>query len=165
MIKELLQFPKMVLTNKALIWKLAKNDFKTRYAGSNFGPAELPHRSLEVSPSEHVGIKSAGTPPALTVPKTHLSSSERRRNAGHSEEHVRAERAAGWPGRPDHKPQGEAGMQRPCLRLMPSSISTGTDEAGAGLTAGGGEEVWPGGPQGPAEPWCHRCRPSPEPAP
>ena len=37
MIKELLQFPKMVFTNKALIWRLAKNDFKTRYAGSNFG--------------------------------------------------------------------------------------------------------------------------------
>ena len=37
MIKELLQFPKMVWSNRALIWKLAKNDFKTRYAGSNFG--------------------------------------------------------------------------------------------------------------------------------
>ena len=37
MIKELLQFPKMAWSNRALIWKLAKNDFKTRYAGSNFG--------------------------------------------------------------------------------------------------------------------------------
>ena len=37
MIKELLQFPKMFWSNRALIWKLAKNDFKTRYAGSNFG--------------------------------------------------------------------------------------------------------------------------------
>ena len=37
MIKELLGFPGMVHENKALIWKLAKNDFKTRYAGSNFG--------------------------------------------------------------------------------------------------------------------------------
>ena len=37
MIKELLQFPKMMFTNRALIWKLAKNDFKTRYAGSNLG--------------------------------------------------------------------------------------------------------------------------------
>lgn len=37
MIKEILGFPKMVLNNRALIWKLAKNDFKTRYAGSNFG--------------------------------------------------------------------------------------------------------------------------------
>ena len=27
----------MVGENRALIWKLAKNDFKTRYAGSNFG--------------------------------------------------------------------------------------------------------------------------------
>ena len=37
MIKELLQFPKMAWSNRALVWKLAKNDFKTRYAGSNFG--------------------------------------------------------------------------------------------------------------------------------
>ena len=37
MFKELIQFPKMVKENKGLIWKLAKNDFKTRYAGSNFG--------------------------------------------------------------------------------------------------------------------------------
>ncbi len=37
MIKELVKFPKMLSENKALIWKLAKNDFKTRYAGSNFG--------------------------------------------------------------------------------------------------------------------------------
>ena len=37
MIKELLQFPKMFWSNRALVWKLAKNDFKTRYAGSNFG--------------------------------------------------------------------------------------------------------------------------------
>lgn len=37
MIKEILGFPKMVLDNRALVWKLAKNDFKTRYAGSNFG--------------------------------------------------------------------------------------------------------------------------------
>ena len=37
MIKELLQFPGMLWSNRSLIWKLAKNDFKTRYAGSNFG--------------------------------------------------------------------------------------------------------------------------------
>ena len=37
MFKELIQFPKMAKENKGLIWKLAKNDFKTRYAGSNFG--------------------------------------------------------------------------------------------------------------------------------
>jgi teichoic acid transport system permease protein len=37
MLKELFKFPGMVISNRALIWKLAKNDFKTRYAGSNFG--------------------------------------------------------------------------------------------------------------------------------
>ena len=60
----------------------------------------LPWKCSPVSAWES-SLQGSLTP---TAPKTHLSSSERRRNAGHSEEQVCAERAAGRPSRPDHGP-------------------------------------------------------------